>query len=51
MAGLTYSEPILMDDAALNRLQAFSPLAPLHQPNNLAPIRTLLQKDSRSFHK
>jgi acetate kinase len=42
--GPDFSEPILMDDAALNRLQAFSSLAPLHQPNNLAPIRTLLQR-------
>ena len=25
-------------------LQAFAPLAPLHQPNNLGPIRTLLQR-------
>jgi acetate kinase len=28
----------------IERLQAFAPLAPLHQPNNLGPIRTLRQR-------
>jgi acetate kinase len=42
--GPDYSEPILIDDVALERLQAFAPLAPLHQPNNLGPIRTLRQR-------
>jgi acetate kinase len=42
--GPDYSAPILIDDAVVERLQAFSPLAPLHQPNNLGPIRTLLQR-------
>jgi acetate kinase len=42
--GPDYSEPTLVDDAALKRLEAFSPLAPLHQPNNLGPIRTLRQR-------
>lgn len=42
--GPNYSEPILIDDAVLERLQAFVPLAPLHQPNNLGPIRTLRQR-------
>jgi acetate kinase len=42
--GPDYSEPILIDDAVLERLETFSPLAPLHQPNNLGPIRTLLQR-------
>jgi acetate kinase len=39
--GAHYSEPTLVDDAVLKRLDAFSPLAPLHQPNNLAPIRAV----------
>ena len=39
--GPDYSEPTLVDDAVLKRLDAFSPLAPLHQPNNLAPIRAV----------
>lgn len=42
--GPDFGDPILVDHAALERLQAFAPLAPLHQPNNLGPIRTLLQR-------
>jgi acetate kinase len=42
--GPDYSVPILIDAAVVERLQAFAPLAPLHQPNNLGPIRTLLQR-------
>jgi acetate kinase len=42
--GPDYSAPILIDVAVVERLEAFSPLAPLHQPNNLGPIRTLLQR-------
>ena len=42
--GPDYSEPILIDDVLLERLQTFAPLAPLHQPNNLGPIRTLRQR-------
>ena len=39
--GPDYSEPIVIDDAVLERLEMLSPLAPLHQPNNLAPIRAV----------
>jgi acetate kinase len=42
--GPDYSAPILVDEAVVERLEALSPLAPLHQPNNLGPIRTLLQR-------
>src|SRR5262245_18895346 len=42
--GPDYSEPVLIDDSVLEPLQAFAPLAPLHQPNNLGPIRTLRQR-------
>jgi acetate kinase len=42
--GPDYSAPILIENAVVERLEAFSPLAPLHQPNNLGPIRTLLQR-------
>ncbi|MGZ5917075.1 MAG: acetate/propionate family kinase [Methyloceanibacter sp.] len=42
--GPDYSEPTLIDDLVLKQLQAFAPLAPLHQPNNLDPIRTLRQR-------
>jgi acetate kinase len=39
--GPDYSEPVVIDDTVLDRLETFSPLAPLHQPNNLAPIRAV----------
>jgi len=39
--GPDYSEPVVIDDTVLARLDTFSPLAPLHQPNNLAPIRAV----------
>jgi acetate kinase len=39
--GPDYSEPTVIDDTVLTRLHTFSPLAPLHQPNNLAPIRAV----------
>ena len=42
--GPDYSEPTLIDDIVIERLETFSPLAPLHQPNNLGPIRTLRQR-------
>ncbi|MCM2287725.1 MAG: acetate/propionate family kinase [Sulfuritalea sp.] len=34
----TYSRPITLDDAHVERLKEFIPLAPLHQPHNLAGI-------------
>jgi acetate kinase len=39
--GPVYSQPILIDDRVLARLETFIPLAPLHQPANLDPIRVL----------
>jgi acetate kinase len=42
--GPEYNEPILIDQAVLSRLEQYAPLAPLHQPNNLAPIRVLLER-------
>jgi acetate kinase len=39
--GLDFAEPTLIDDAVLDRLARLVPLAPLHQPNNLAPIRAI----------
>jgi acetate kinase len=45
--GPDYSAPILIDAAVLERLEAYSPLAPLHQPNNLGPIRILLQRQPK----
>ncbi len=39
--GAAYARPILLDDASIAALEALVPLAPLHQPSNLAPIRAL----------
>jgi acetate kinase len=40
--GPDYDRPVAVDANVLSRLERYSPLAPLHQPNNLAPIRSLL---------
>lgn len=37
--GVEFSAPRLIDDQVLGRLDALSPLAPLHQPHNLATVR------------
>ncbi|MBK5910704.1 hypothetical protein CCR85_04255 [Rhodothalassium salexigens] len=37
--GPDFAEPVRVDDRVLDRLAAFVPLAPLHQPHNLAAIR------------
>jgi acetate kinase len=42
--GPEYDRPILIDNTVLARLERYIPLAPLHQPNNLAPIRTILAR-------
>jgi len=39
--GPDFGEPTMIDDGVLERLERLSPLAPLHQPNNLAPIRAI----------
>jgi acetate kinase len=39
---LDYREPVRLDATVLAKLEKFIPLAPLHQPHNLAPIRALL---------
>ena len=42
--GPDYSAPTIVNETVLRRLEALVPLAPLHQPNNLAPIRLLLAR-------
>ncbi len=42
--GPEFSAPILIDDAVLAKLEKLVPLAPLHQPNNLAPIREIRER-------
>lgn len=39
--GQEYAQPIRLDAAHLARLKAFIPLAPLHQPHNLAGIEAM----------
>ena len=40
--GPDYERPILVDHGVVARLERFVTLAPLHQPHNLAPIRSIL---------
>jgi len=42
--GMEYREPVKVDAKVLSALEKYIPLAPLHQPHNLAPIRTLLER-------
>ena len=42
--GLEYAAPARVDAALVERLEKYVPLAPLHQPHNLAPIRLLLDR-------
>jgi acetate kinase len=41
--GADYAAPVRVDAAVVSTLERFVPLAPLHQPHNLAPIRALLR--------
>lgn len=40
--GPDYERPVLIDHGVVARLERFVSLAPLHQPHNLAPIRSIL---------
>ena len=42
--GLAYTQPVRVDAQVLKVLETFVPLAPLHQPHNLAPIRRALER-------
>jgi acetate kinase len=42
--GVRYSRPVRVDRDVLAELEALVPLAPLHQPHNVAPIRALLDR-------
>jgi acetate kinase len=42
--GPTYTSSTIITSEVLDGLQRFVPLAPLHQPNNLGPIRTILDR-------
>jgi len=42
--GMDFAAPVRVDGEVVTRLEKLIPLAPLHQPHNLAPIRALLQQ-------
>ena len=42
--GPDYDSPVRVDAEVLRRLERYIPLAPLHQPYNLAPIRSVLTR-------
>jgi acetate kinase len=43
--GSEYAAPVRVDAAVLAQLEKLIPLAPLHLPHNLAPIRLLMARD------
>ncbi|WP_137176260.1 acetate/propionate family kinase [Roseomonas sp. AR75] len=43
--GPKYAAPARVTPALIEELEAFVPLAPLHQPHNLSPIRTALERN------
>ncbi|MDJ0684660.1 MAG: acetate/propionate family kinase [Alphaproteobacteria bacterium] len=42
--GPEFSSPVVIDHDVVATLEAYVPLAPLHQPSNLAPIKRLLDQ-------
>jgi acetate kinase len=42
--GMDYSTPVKVEPALMRKLEKLVPLAPLHQPHNLTPIRLLFEK-------
>jgi acetate kinase len=40
--GPEFDQPVLVTEDVLHRLERYIPLAPLHQPHNLAPIRIVM---------
>jgi acetate kinase len=42
--GMEYTQPVRVNAGVVDALEKFVPLAPLHQPHNLAPIRILLER-------
>jgi acetate kinase len=43
--GADFDRPVLITRDVIDRLQSLCPLAPLHQPNNLAPIHALYARN------
>jgi len=48
--GTDFAAPVLIDEAVLGKLDKLSPLAPLHQPHNLAAIRAAISMRPRLPH-
>ncbi|MGF9761289.1 acetate/propionate family kinase [Microvirga sp. 0TCS3.31] len=42
--GEAFSAPVLVDESVIQRLETLVPLAPLHQPHNLEPIRIVRRR-------
>jgi acetate kinase len=42
--GVTYSRPVVVDGEVMRALEALVPLAPLHQPHNLATLRAMAER-------
>src|SRR5919112_1893368 len=42
--GEAFANPVLVDDSVIQALEALVPLAPLHQPHNLEPIRIVRRR-------
>lgn len=42
--GSRFNGPVLINDAVLTQLEALVPLAPLHQRNNLEPVRVIQER-------
>jgi acetate kinase len=42
--GIAFAGPVLVDEPVLQALEKFVPLAPLHQPHNLEPIRIIRRR-------
>ena len=42
--GSRYSAPLQLDEEVVSYLESFNPLAPLHQPHNLAVVRAMAQE-------
>lgn len=41
--GTKFHQPVLVDDEVLTELESLVPLAPLHQPHNIAAMRAVMQ--------
>ncbi|HWP90722.1 MAG TPA: acetate/propionate family kinase [Thermodesulfobacteriota bacterium] len=42
--GLEFTKPVVIDNHVISALERLEPLAPLHQPHNLAAIKAIMQR-------